>query len=245
MDESTKQRSPSTRQVRSRCQNRSWANVVVEDIGNDGFRVTKLDWNRQNLHGKIPKIIGALKSLKVLNLGHNEEESKDKNLNEDEESVKKQLGGIIPEGFGNLSKLEVLRLDGNHFTGGIPEILSNCKVLKELYLNDNKLEGDFPAKLGKLPLKKLHVQNNNLDGIIPSELDVSKELDLNSLLYNENKDLRAPNRQKPIDADKTALKLCWKILGGAPDELLNGEKDHSRWKGVTVEGYRVTEIDWR
>ncbi|GMI07393.1 hypothetical protein TrLO_g7578 [Triparma laevis f. longispina] len=217
-----------------------WANVVVQDIGDDGFRVTKLDWNRQNLHGKIPPEIGDLDSLKVLNLGHNEKESSNKNS-----SVKEQLNGAIPEELGNLLKLEVLRLDGNQFTGGIPKIFENCKVLRELYLNDNKLEGNFPAELGNLPLKKLHVQNNNLDGLIPSELDVSKELDLNSLLYNENKDLRAPNRQKPIDADKTALKLCWKILGGDPKELINGEKhDHSRWKGVTVEGYRVTEIDW-
>ncbi|GMH62053.1 hypothetical protein TL16_g03398 [Triparma laevis f. inornata] len=226
-----------------------WANVTVAEAGGV-IRVTELDWNKQDLYGNIPKEIGFLKSLKVLNLGQNvktfkRNDADDDGEDEGDKETTKSLSGTIPEEMGNLSNLKVLRLNGNQFEGQVPKILSNCKMLEELYLDDNKLTGNFPSELGKLPLKKLHVQHNQLDGIIPSELDISKELDLNALAYYDNNDLKAPNRQKPIDVDKSALKMCWKALGGDPAKLFNGEpKDHSKWKGVKVVGYRVTEIDW-
>lgn len=223
-----------------------WANVRVEE-----GRVTELNWSKQDLYGVIPNdYIGKLKELKVLNLGQNKQEVKD----HEGQAVTNSITGEIPEAIGFLGKLTHLNLQGNELVGPIPVVLKHCTGLEELYLDNNKLGGEFPEDLGDLQnIKVLHVHGNKLRGSIPAELDRNPELDLNSLKYYDNEDLKAPIRQGPIDKDKSALWQCWKAMGGDlgveeqekrwKDILHNGEpKDHSKWKGVHIEGFRVTAI---
>lgn len=221
-----------------------WANVKVEE-----GRVTCLDWSKQDLWGVIPNDeIGKLKGLKVLNLAQNRSATKTDSASE------ATITGNIPQSLGALTFLESLNLEGNMLSGPIPRNLKFLTNLKKLYLNDNELTGEFPEELGELDLKILHLHANKLYGTIPQKLDKNSELGLNELKYEGNgndsnkegqNELKSPIRQGPITNEVSALMLCWKAMGGddRKDILHNGEpKDHSKWKGVTVTGYRVTEI---
>ncbi|KAM3687256.1 hypothetical protein ACB098_10G065500 [Castanea mollissima] len=80
-----------------------------------------------NLIGIIPKEIGMLTFLKILDLGMN------------------QLSGPIPPEIGNLTNLVKINLQSNGLTGLIPPELSNLKSLLELRLDRNRLQGSVPA----------------------------------------------------------------------------------------------------
>ncbi|CDP06699.1 unnamed protein product [Coffea canephora] len=83
---------------------------------------------------------------------------------------RKNLTGIIPLELTKLSGLVELWLDGNSFSGTIPEF-SGCPNLKTIHLENNQLTGGLPSSLGGLPnLRELYVQNNELSGTIPSNL---------------------------------------------------------------------------
>ncbi|VAI30469.1 unnamed protein product [Triticum turgidum subsp. durum] len=67
----------------------------------------------------------------------------------------KNITGSIPEELTKLSALVELRLDGNSFSGGIPDF-SGCRNLQYIHLENNQLNGALPSSLGELPnLKEL------------------------------------------------------------------------------------------
>uniref|UniRef100_A0A2N9FNL7 Leucine-rich repeat-containing N-terminal plant-type domain-containing protein n=1 Tax=Fagus sylvatica TaxID=28930 RepID=A0A2N9FNL7_FAGSY len=68
---------------------------------------TSIDVSNNNLDGPIPKELGELKSLLVLNLSHN------------------AFIGHIPQSLGNLTMLESLDLSSNKLTGEIPSQLAD------------------------------------------------------------------------------------------------------------------------
>nr|AAO22763.1 putative receptor protein kinase [Arabidopsis thaliana] len=80
------------------------------------------------------------------------------------------LTGNIPSDLVKLTGLVELWLDGNSFTGPIPDF-SRCPNLEIIHLENNRLTGKIPSSLTKLPnLKELYLQNNVLTGTIPSDL---------------------------------------------------------------------------
>ncbi|XP_039044485.1 receptor-like protein 9DC3 [Hibiscus syriacus] len=83
-----------------------------------------VDFSSNQFMGKIPKTIGELHSLIVLNLSHN------------------CLTGPIPSSFGDLSELESLDLSSNKLTGRIP--INNLGFLAVLNLSRNNLVGVIP-----------------------------------------------------------------------------------------------------
>ena len=60
------------------------------------------------------------------------------------------LGGDIPASLGNLTNLELLRLDSNLFSGHIPAELTNLAKLERLNLQNNRLDGPIPSAIGNL-----------------------------------------------------------------------------------------------
>uniref|UniRef100_A0A3B6KH70 non-specific serine/threonine protein kinase n=1 Tax=Triticum aestivum TaxID=4565 RepID=A0A3B6KH70_WHEAT len=102
----------------------------------------------------------------------------------------KNITGSIPEELTKLSALVELRLDGNSFSGGIPDF-SGCRNLQYIHLENNQLNGALPSSLGDLPnLKELYIQNNRLSGHIPRAL--SKK----SIIFNSS----GNNLQGPSDS---------------------------------------------
>uniref|UniRef100_A0A0E0F186 non-specific serine/threonine protein kinase n=1 Tax=Oryza meridionalis TaxID=40149 RepID=A0A0E0F186_9ORYZ len=74
----------------------------------------------------------------------------------------KNITGSIPVELTKLSGLVELKLDGNSFTGQIPDF-TGCHDLQYIHLEDNQLTGALPPSLGELPnLKEFFSGNSDL-----------------------------------------------------------------------------------
>jgi Leucine-rich repeat (LRR) protein len=105
--------------------------------------------NSNYLTGTITVNFGA--ALQVLYLHHN------------------QLSGQIPSFLGDLSNLNILRLDQNQLTGRIPSELGNLSNLTELHLESNRIKDTIPSFLGNLTnLQYLYLNSDSIYGSIPS-----------------------------------------------------------------------------
>ncbi|GJS96870.1 leucine-rich repeat protein [Tanacetum coccineum] len=76
--------------------------------------------------------------------------------------------GTIPHEVGRLSRLCILYLAENNFSGVIPTNLSGCSNLKEVYIHANMLAGSIPKEMSLLSkLAGLVIGDNKLTGGIP------------------------------------------------------------------------------
>ncbi|KAF7849430.1 hypothetical protein BT93_L0799 [Corymbia citriodora subsp. variegata] len=85
-----------------------------------------IDLSHNKFEGSIPKLIGDLKSLRMLNLSHN------------------FLNGSIPSSLANLTMLESLDLSLNNLEGEIPQQLANLTFLEVFDVSHNQLSGPIP-----------------------------------------------------------------------------------------------------
>lgn len=77
------------------------------------------------------------------------------------------LSGPLPSCF-DMEYVKQIHLDGNNFTGPIPNALLNSSTLLVLNLRGNSLSGRIPALIGSLPnLRILSLGNNQLSGSFP------------------------------------------------------------------------------
>ena len=83
----------------------------------------------------------------------------------------RDLNGVIPAGFGNLSALKTLDLNSNGLTGTIPSELGNLSNLESLSISSNSLGGQIPEALnGLTKLKYLRLSGNDFTGCMPVDL---------------------------------------------------------------------------
>ncbi|MEW5316319.1 MAG: hypothetical protein WDW38_007698 [Sanguina aurantia] len=93
-------------------------------------------------------------------------------------------GDLSPEA-GNLTGLNVLILEANHFTGPFPEALLRLTNLETLSLANNSYSGPLPAQLSAtLSLTELRLELNMFTGTIPAEYGALVNLSLASLHDN-------------------------------------------------------------
>ncbi|XP_058008885.1 receptor-like protein 7 [Hevea brasiliensis] len=85
-----------------------------------------IDLSRNEFEGEIPKIIGNLNALRLLNLSNN------------------NLSGDIPSSLGSLTKLESLDLSQNKLSGEIPQQLAQLHFLAVFNVSYNHLTGPIP-----------------------------------------------------------------------------------------------------
>jgi len=83
--------------------------------------------------------------------------------------------GQLPEGLGNLIKLQKLDLGRNNFTGTVPSSFSRLSKLTKFAVSDNFLTGPVPSFFGKFSeLEELYLSGNRFSGsITPSFLPAS------------------------------------------------------------------------
>ncbi|XVF19882.1 hypothetical protein REPUB_Repub11eG0149300 [Reevesia pubescens] len=113
-------------------------------------RVTKLDFNLQNLGGSLSPYIGNLSFLRFIDLRHN------------------HFSGAIPPEIGRLARLETFLLSNNSFGGTLPANLTRCSKLIQIFAGQNNVVGNFPAEFGNLlKLEKLGIDTNFLTGQLP------------------------------------------------------------------------------
>uniref|UniRef100_A0A8R7V195 Receptor kinase-like protein Xa21 n=1 Tax=Triticum urartu TaxID=4572 RepID=A0A8R7V195_TRIUA len=141
-----------------------------------------------SLSGVVPSF-GSMTNLQVLMLYSNQLEAGDwtffSSLANCTQLLKVNLGGNklrgnlppgsvatlpkrpIPSILGQLSKLVVLSLSRNKFSGEIPPSIGNLNQLTELYLQENELSGSIPTSLsGCQKLVALNLSSNGLNGSI-------------------------------------------------------------------------------
>ncbi|GKE13580.1 probable leucine-rich repeat receptor-like protein kinase isoform X1 [Tanacetum coccineum] len=79
-----------------------------------------------------------------------------------------QLEGTIPLTLGLVQTLEVLRLDKNLFSGGLPSNINNLTLINQLFLSNNKLNGQLPNLTGMTILNYVDMSNNSFNpSVIP------------------------------------------------------------------------------
>lgn len=163
------------------------------------------------LSGSIPRELGRLGSLRVLDLGYND------------------LSGSIPTELGNLGKLTELHLQRNRLYGSIPIELGNLEGLTDLQLSFNDLSGQIPPQLGSLgELENLFLTSNTLSGSIPPELGEVTSLEILDLAHN--------HLSGPIPPSLGNLASLWrlalynnKLTDPIPAELANLDSLRQLW----------------
>ncbi|XP_016497075.2 receptor-like protein 9DC3 [Nicotiana tabacum] len=88
--------------------------------------MTSIDLSSNGFEGDLPKSIGRLSSLVLLNISHN------------------NFNGCIPAEIAKLNELEALDLSRNRLTGEIPGLLTSLTFLEVLNLSYNHLVGRIP-----------------------------------------------------------------------------------------------------
>ncbi|PRQ30276.1 putative non-specific serine/threonine protein kinase [Rosa chinensis] len=108
--------------------------------------------------GQIPKVIGTLCSLRILDLSSNL-------FNGSLENVLNGFSNGTSYRLGLLENLKELDLSGNQFSGSIPQSISNLSSLEKLDISDNNFNGSIPESLGQLSqLVHLDLSDNSLEG---------------------------------------------------------------------------------
>ncbi|KAG6475810.1 probably inactive leucine-rich repeat receptor-like protein kinase At3g28040 [Zingiber officinale] len=81
------------------------------------------------------------------------------------------FSGAVPEGVANLHSLKILRLNYNRFSGAIPSGVGLCLHLTALDLSHNSFGGSLPSSMRYLTsLTSLRLSNNQLVGDLPEWL---------------------------------------------------------------------------
>ncbi|KAL1802634.1 hypothetical protein ACET3Z_031281 [Daucus carota] len=112
-----------------------------------------LSLSGNNLTGEIPKSIGDMLILEVIDLAEN------------------YLTGSIPSSIGNCSYLKALDLGNNNLFGPLPSSLGQLLQLQSMHLSNNNISGEIPISFKNLTsLQTLDFGDNRLSGTIPSWL---------------------------------------------------------------------------
>ncbi|KAH6756948.1 hypothetical protein C2S53_012352 [Perilla frutescens var. hirtella] len=90
-----------------------------------------------------------------------------------------RLTGKLPEDLcDNLPNLDSLGLSDNELEGPLPPGLQKCSKLRVLLMIHNKFTGYIPREIGNLTwLTRLDIRGNNLRGHIPSEIGKLQKLE--------------------------------------------------------------------
>nr|KYP60697.1 Receptor-like protein kinase [Cajanus cajan] len=129
--------------------------IIPESLNNlKNLQELYLDYN--NLEGELPFEMTELKHLKNISLFNN------------------RFSGVIPQSLGINSRrcttLTRVRLEGNNFTGPLPDFETNPN-LSYMSINNNNISGAIPSSLGNCTnLSRLYLSMNSLSGLVPSEL---------------------------------------------------------------------------
>ncbi|KAL6966733.1 hypothetical protein U1Q18_032524 [Sarracenia purpurea var. burkii] len=139
----------------------------IPDELQDYLELTIFSCSVCNIVGHVPDFFGRLSSLNSLRLAYN------------------RLSGEIPLSFRD-SKMQVLWLnnqDGGGMTGPI-DIIGSMVSLTQLWLQGNQFTGPIPDSIGSLTsLRELNLNKNQLVGLIPPSLAT---MDLQLLVLNNN-----------------------------------------------------------
>ncbi|RZC90441.1 hypothetical protein C5167_029574 [Papaver somniferum] len=133
-----------------------FSGVLPNSISNLS-RLSKLGLSDNQFTGSVPSNLGNLKNLTVLNI--------EKNYLGREEVDNLSFLNSLP----NCSKLAILSIYDNHFSGQLPVSIANLSTkLRGLYVGKNNIFGEIhPGIENLINLNVLGMQGNQLTGSIP------------------------------------------------------------------------------
>ncbi|MCD7458764.1 hypothetical protein HAX54_039102 [Datura stramonium] len=140
----------------------------------DSTQLTNFSCVHCNIVGPVPDFFGKLSSLTALKLSYNRLTGKIPDTFRDSMLQILWLNNQDNPGMtgpidliGTMNQLMLLWLQGNSFSGLIPDTIGDLNSLKELDVNGNQLVGLIPQGLANLNLSALDLNNNKLMGPIP------------------------------------------------------------------------------
>ncbi|KAI4310716.1 hypothetical protein MLD38_035670 [Melastoma candidum] len=196
-------------------------NGLLEPTFKNNGSMIFLDISHNMLSGSIPKEIGSMYYLYILNFGYN------------------NLSGMIPAEVGGLHNLNILDLSNNALEGSIPPALSGCSMLNEINLSGNLLSGLIPqmGQLGTFPASSF-LNNTGLCGIPLAKCESDNSLAGESLRQKSNK------KQAHI-ASSIAMGLLFTLLCIFSLVFIALEARKRRKKKKTLNSARDIYIDGR
>ncbi|CAN1251854.1 Receptor-like kinase TMK3 [Linum perenne] len=158
-----------------------------------------------NLVGPLPEFPGALRNVESLKLSYN------------------NLTGKLPSNFRKISSMSILWLNNQQGRGGklngTLDVLSEMTSLTQVWLQGNSFTGTIPDGIGDLVLlKKLNLNMNSLSGVVPKGL---ADLELDELDLNNNKLMGPIPKFKAKNASYDFNSFCQDKPGVPCDEQVN------------------------
>ena len=93
--------------------------------------------------------------------------------------------GEIPDFMWEFEDMIHLDLAYNFFTGTIPDTVHLTEPnLRDLFVENNDLEGPIPSTFGQIDWQRLHLDGNNFEGSIPQDINAGK---MRELMLHNNK----------------------------------------------------------
>uniref|UniRef100_A0A803NCU9 Protein kinase domain-containing protein n=1 Tax=Chenopodium quinoa TaxID=63459 RepID=A0A803NCU9_CHEQI len=124
--------------------------------------------SRNRIVGEFPSWVADIPTLRILDLSGN------------------LFTGSLIANFGNLTRLEELRVANNSLTGQIPGQLGQCRVLRVLDLEGNQFSGKFLGFFENLnKLRVLSLGRNRFVGSIDIDVGSIQSLEVLNLSENE------------------------------------------------------------
>ncbi|XP_008794435.2 LRR receptor-like serine/threonine-protein kinase GHR1 isoform X1 [Phoenix dactylifera] len=160
------------------CNDGNVAGVVLDNHGLSGSAdlavfakltmLLKLSMANNNLSGRFPGNVAALKSLKYLDISNN------------------AFSGVLPQDIGVLRSLQNLSLAGNNFSGPLPDSIGGLALIESLDLSHNSLSGPLPLSLKSLrSLVSLNLSYNAFTKKIPTGWEGMSSLEALDLSWNQ------------------------------------------------------------
>ncbi|KAH9646688.1 hypothetical protein KPL70_024946 [Citrus sinensis] len=147
-------------------------NSIYPWLFNASSNLVLLGLDSNLLRGSIPVAFKHMVSLSFLGLASNEFE------------------GGVPDFFGNMCSLTMLNISDNKLRGHFPELIQNLSSgctknsLEILYLSSNEITGSVPDLGGFSSLKELYLENNRLNGFTNNSIGQMSKLRTLSLNGN-------------------------------------------------------------
>ncbi|XBI05605.1 hypothetical protein VPH35_133756 [Triticum aestivum] len=158
-----------------------------------------LDLSDNRLLGGIPRSIGKLVTLEVINLNGN------------------NIGGDLQNiGFKNLRNLRELHLRSNRLSGSLPASVFALSCLEYLDLSENHFEGHIPIN-SSWNLRQLRLTSNRLSGSVPTSVFAPpylEYLDLSENLLQGHVSINSSWKCSPV---LQTILLSENMLGGKFD----------------------------
>lgn len=222
---------------RLRMQDNRFNGSIPQGLLGKPSNLTYAELSMNNLTGGIPAEFTDSPQLQYLNVSNN------------------PLGGSLPHkiwsapallvfsaSFANLSgklpafpkwnSLKILELQGNAFSGSIPQDIIHCQNLARLELGHNELTGLIPTQLASIPkIQRIDLSHNALSGTIPTDFNNCTSLKFFNVSYN---DLSGPVPSRGIfryiraSAFAGNQFLCGGVLGPCMDLSNDGAQDSNR-----------------